>query len=136
MARVTVEDCILRIPNRFDLVMLAAQRARDVSAGSALTIDRDNDKNPVVALREIAEDKLDLDAIQQSIVKNLSVHKEPEEPEDEGGFGTGETDMLADLMKNEAAAGVQNSRGRRVRGRSRGDGGRCPRGRNGGRLSA
>jgi DNA-directed RNA polymerase subunit omega len=93
MARVTVEDCILRIPNRFDLVMLAAQRARDVSAGSALTI---------------AEDKLDLDAIQQSIVKNLSVHKEPEEPEDEGGFGTGETDMLADLMKNEAAAGVQS----------------------------
>jgi DNA-directed RNA polymerase subunit omega len=107
MARVTVEDCILRIPNRFDLVMLAAQRARDVSAGSALTLDRDNDKNPVVALREIAEDKLDLDAIQQQIVKNLSVHKEPEEPEDEGGFGTGETDMLADLMKNEAAAGVQ-----------------------------
>jgi len=107
MARVTVADCIMRIPNRFVLVMLAAQRARDVSAGSALTIDRDNDKNPVVALREIAEDKLDLDAIKQSIVKNLSVHKEPEEPEDEGGFGTGETDMLADLMKNEAAAGVQ-----------------------------
>ncbi len=96
--------------------MLAAQRARDVSAGSALTIDRDNDKNPVVALREIADDKLDLDAIQQSIVKNLSVHEEPEEPEDEGGFGTGETDMLADdCMKNEAAAGVQKPRGRRIR---------------------
>jgi DNA-directed RNA polymerase subunit omega len=87
--------------------MLAAQRARDISAGSALTLDRDNDKNPVVALREIAEDKLDLEATQNAIVKNLSIHKEPEEPEDEGGFGTGETDMLADLMKNEAAAGVQ-----------------------------
>ena len=55
MARVTVEDCILQVPNRFDLVMLAAQRAREISAGAPLTIDRDNDKNPVVALREIAE---------------------------------------------------------------------------------
>ena len=107
MARVTVEDCVDKVENRFELVLLASHRARMIASGAPLTIDRDNDKNPVVALREIAEDKLDLDAIQQSIVKNLSVHKEPEEPEDEGGFGTGETDMLADLMKNEAAAGVQ-----------------------------
>ena len=126
MARVTVEDCILRIPNRFDLVMLAAQRARDVCAGSALTIDRDNDKNPVVALREIAEDKLDLDAIQQSIVKNLSVHKEPEEPEDEGGFGT-ERDRHAGRPHEERGGRRRaDARGRRVRGRSRGDGGRAP----------
>jgi DNA-directed RNA polymerase subunit omega len=54
MARITVEDCIQRVPSRFELVMLAAQRARDISAGSSLTVDRDNDKNPVVALREIA----------------------------------------------------------------------------------
>ncbi len=61
MARVTVEDCVERIPNRFDLVMLAAQRSRDVSAGSPLTVDRDNDKNPVIALREIADGTVDLE---------------------------------------------------------------------------
>ena len=93
--------------------MLAAQRARDFSAGAALTIDRDNDKNPVVALREIAEDKLDLDAIRAVDREEPAASiSEPEEPEDEGGFGTGETDMLADLMKNEAAAGGRDSRGR------------------------
>ena len=59
MARVTVEDCVEKIPNRFELVMLAAQRARNISAGAELTIDRDNDKNPVVALREIAEQTVD-----------------------------------------------------------------------------
>lgn len=58
MARVTVEDCVDRVPNRFDLVVLAGQRARDISSGSELLVDRDNDKNPVVALREIAEDQL------------------------------------------------------------------------------
>ena len=60
MARVTVEDCVLKVPNRFDLVMLAAQRARDISAGAPLTLDRDNDKNPVVALREIADETVEL----------------------------------------------------------------------------
>ena len=59
MARVTVEDCVLKVPNRFDLVMLSAQRARDISAGATLTVERDNDKNPVVALREIAEATVD-----------------------------------------------------------------------------
>ena len=59
MARVTVEDCIVQVPNRFELVMFAAQRARDISAGAQITLDRDRDKNPVVALREIAETKLD-----------------------------------------------------------------------------
>jgi DNA-directed RNA polymerase subunit omega len=62
MARVTVEDCIDKVDNRFRLVLLAAHRARNISAGAELTLDRDNDKNPVVALREIAEEKLDLDA--------------------------------------------------------------------------
>ena len=66
MARVTVEDCIEKIPNRFRLVLMAAHRARNISAGSALTIDRDNDKNPVVALREIADETLDMDMLKDS----------------------------------------------------------------------
>ena len=59
MARVTVEDCVEKVPNRFELVMLAAQRSRDISAGAEITVDRDNDKNPVVALREIADETVD-----------------------------------------------------------------------------
>lgn len=83
MARITVEDCVLKIPNRFDLVLVAAQRARDVSAGAALTVDRDNDKNPVVALREIAEETMNLDALRQSLVQSLQRHVEQDEPADE-----------------------------------------------------
>ncbi|HEX9809112.1 MAG TPA: DNA-directed RNA polymerase subunit omega [Alphaproteobacteria bacterium] len=83
MARITVEDCVLRIPNRFDLVLVAAQRAREVSAGAVLTVDRDNDKNPVVALREIAEGTIDVDAARQSLVQSLQRHVEQDEPEDE-----------------------------------------------------
>jgi len=71
MARVTVEDCIVRVPNRFDLVMLAAQRARDISAGAQLTIDRDNDKGPVVALREIAGETVELDRLTDSLIRGL-----------------------------------------------------------------
>lgn len=83
MARVTVEDCIVEVPNRFDLVMLAAQRAREVSAGAPLTVDRDDDKNPVVALREIAERSVDLEHLQASIVQGLQKHVEMEEAEEE-----------------------------------------------------
>lgn len=71
MARITVEDCIGRVPSRFELVMLAAQRARDISAGSALTVDRDNDKNPVVALREIAEQTVKPDELRESLITSL-----------------------------------------------------------------
>ena len=71
MARVTVEDCIDKIPNRFDLVLAAAQRARHISAGNPLTIDRDNDKNPVVALREIADETIDPDKLRDDIVNGL-----------------------------------------------------------------
>ena len=71
MARVTVEDCVEKIPNRFDLVLLASHRSRNISAGSALTIDRDNDKTPVVSLRELAEETLDLDDLRDSLVSNL-----------------------------------------------------------------
>jgi DNA-directed RNA polymerase subunit omega len=84
MARITVEDCVVRVPSRFELVMLAAQRARDVSAGAPLSIDRDNDKNPVVALREIAEDTLDLDHLRYELVHGLRRHLdvEPDVPMD------------------------------------------------------
>ena len=71
MARVTVEDCVDKVPNRFDLVLLAAQRARDVSGGSELTIDRDRDKNPVVALREIAEQTIKPKELREALVTNL-----------------------------------------------------------------
>lgn len=70
MARVTVEDCVLNIPNRFDLVITAAQRAKQISSGSPLTQDRDNDKDAVVALREIADQTIDIDLVQEELVQN------------------------------------------------------------------
>ena len=83
MARVTVEDCIERVPNRFELVMLAAQRARNMSAGAELTVDRDNDKNPVVALREIADETINLEEIENALVQGLQKHVERDEPDEE-----------------------------------------------------
>ena len=71
MARVTVEDCVEKIPNRFDLVLLAAHRSRNIAAGSALTVDRDNDKTPVVSLGELAEENLDLTDLRDSLVTGL-----------------------------------------------------------------
>jgi DNA-directed RNA polymerase subunit omega len=83
MARITVEDCVLKVPNRFELVMLAAQRARDVSAGAPLAVERDNDKNPVVALREIAEGEVELDHLRYELIHGLRRHVEIEDrPED------------------------------------------------------
>lgn len=100
MARVTVEDCVLQVPNRFQLVMLASQRAREISAGGQLTIDRDNDKNPVVALREIADTTLNLDTLADSLVKGLQRQVEQDEPEEEGaGFGAGAGDLLAEMQQ-------------------------------------
>lgn len=89
MARVTVEDCVEKIPNRFELVALAAQRARHISAGAPLTIDRDNDKNPVVALREIADETIQLDEIEEALVSSLQKHIPMDEAVDE-----------ADLVEN------------------------------------
>lgn len=83
MARVTVEDCVLQVPNRFQLVMLAAQRAREISAGSQLTIDRDNDKNPVVALREIADKKIASDDLREDFIHSMQKYVEVDEPEAE-----------------------------------------------------
>ena len=83
MARVTVEDCIDKIPNRYELLMVAAQRAKDISSGSPLTVDRDNDKNSVVALREIAEETVSIEELQRSLVMGLQKYGEVEEPEEE-----------------------------------------------------
>ena len=83
MARVTVEDCVVKIPNRFDLVMVAAQRAREIASGASITLDRDNDKNPVVALREIADETVNISGLQESLVKGLQRQVEVDEPEEE-----------------------------------------------------
>jgi DNA-directed RNA polymerase subunit omega len=109
MARVTVEDCVLKVPNRFELVLLAAQRARNISRGEQLTIDRDNDKNPVVALREIAEETLGLGDLEQDLVKSLSRVPEPE-PIDEEVMDLIPTDQnifgLQDVSAEEEAAAM------------------------------
>ncbi len=97
MARVTVEDCIREIPNRFDLVMLASQRGRQIAAGSPLTIERDNDKNPVVALREIAEKTVNLDELQEGLIQGLQKHLKSDEPDEE--------DIIELLAEEHAYAG-------------------------------
>lgn len=83
MARVTVEDCVDKIPNRYDLVLIAAQRARDISAGAPLCVERDNDKNSVVALREIAENKVSIENLQHSLVMGLQKFVETDETDNE-----------------------------------------------------
>ncbi len=83
MARVTVEDCVDKVPNRFELVMLAAHRAREISAGSQLTLDRDNDKNPVVALREIAEETQLADDLRERLIESNQTQIEVDEPEED-----------------------------------------------------
>jgi DNA-directed RNA polymerase subunit omega len=82
MARVTVEDCVVKIPNRFELVLLAAQRAREITSGAPMTVERDDDKNPVIALREIAEETVVLDGLKDSLVRGMQKHVEIDEPEE------------------------------------------------------
>jgi len=82
MARVTVEDCVIKVPNRFDLVLLAAQRAREIASGAPLTVERDDDKNPVIALREVAEETIALDQLRDSLVRGMQKHVEMDEPEE------------------------------------------------------
>lgn len=93
MARVTVEDCVDKVPNRFELVMLAAHRAREISAGSAITVDRDNDKNPVVSLREIADETQLSDDLRERMIESHQTQIEVDEPEE---------DSMALLMGAEA----------------------------------
>jgi DNA-directed RNA polymerase subunit omega len=97
MARVTVEDCVEKIPNRFELVAIAAQRARHISAGAAPTIERDNDKNPVISLREIADETVDTKELKEDLIKSLQRHVDQDEPED---------DLVDDLaIRQEMGAG-------------------------------
>ena len=101
MARVTVEDCIDKVENRFDLVLLASHRARMISSGSQITIDRDNDKNPVVSLREIAETTVSLEDLKEDLIHSLQKYVEVDEPEADdvpmiaGGGGSVDSDDAA-----------------------------------------
>ena len=83
MARVTVEDCVDKVPNRFDLVLLAAHRAREISTGSAITVIRDNDKNPVVSLREIADETQSADELRERLIESHQIQIEVDEPEED-----------------------------------------------------
>lgn len=83
MARVTVEDCVDKVPNRFDLVLLAAHRARGISDGSPITVERENDKNPVVALREIADGTVGVDELREQTIQSYQRHIEVDEPEED-----------------------------------------------------
>lgn len=99
MARVTVEDCVELVPNRFKLVKLASHRARALASGAELHVERDRDKNPVVALREIAEEKLELGSLEESLVKSYQKRIEPDRPEEE----------VVELMKSEEQGWVHSS---------------------------
>ncbi len=92
MARVTVEDCIDKVDNRFELVLLAGHRARQISQGAPITIERDNDKNPVVALREIAEETLSPGDLKEDLIHSLQKHVEVDEPEADGQEITDQSD--------------------------------------------
>ena len=105
MARVTVEDCVLRVPNRFELVMLAAQRARELSVGGQLTVERDNDKNPVVALREIAETTIPIDKLKDSLIQGLQKHADTDE------IGEEESTEMLELEESLIAAVQDGSLG-------------------------
>ena len=119
MARVTVEDCADKIPNRFDLVMLAAFRAREIATGSELTVKRDNDKNPVVSLREIADETQTADDLHERVIQSYQTQNEIDEPEDDatallmdpdgdgGPSKEGETDeerLLRQLTESEGSS--------------------------------
>jgi DNA-directed RNA polymerase subunit omega len=95
MARVTVEDCIDKVDNRFELVLLAGHRARQISQGAAITVPRDNDKNPVVALREIADETLSPGDLKEDLIHSLQKHVEVDEPESEGAEITDQTTAAA-----------------------------------------
>jgi DNA-directed RNA polymerase subunit omega len=106
MARVTVEDCILVVPNRFQLVMLAAQRSRELSVGGQPTVDRDNDKNPVVALREIADRTIDPAGVENALIGSLQKQPETEETAEEVDDLLGVESALTELTSPVVAAGV------------------------------
>ena len=104
MARVTVEDCVEKVENRFELVLLAGHRARAMSAGASLTIDRDNDKNPVVALREIAAESVELAELKEDYINSMQKHVEVDEPEEDPSILLGaspESEPVDTMMSEE-----------------------------------
>jgi DNA-directed RNA polymerase subunit omega len=101
MARVTVEDCIDKVDNRFELVLLAGHRARLLSQGAPLTIDRDNDKNPVVALREIADETLSPGDLKEDLIHSLQKHVEIDEPESDAAEIADQSEAAAGEAQNE-----------------------------------
>lgn len=108
MARVTVEDCIDKVDNRFELVLLASHRARQISQGAAITIDRDNDKNPVVALREIADETLSPDDLKEDLIHSLQKHVEIDEPEPDPAtlIAAGGVSVAADAEDDDAPEAI------------------------------
>ncbi len=113
MARVTVEDCIDKVENRFDLVLLASHRARMISSGSAITVNRDNDKNPVVALREVAEETVSPGDLKEDLIHSLQKYTEVDEPEPEvvpmipGAGGSDDNVVMDRMSEEELLAGLQ-----------------------------
>jgi DNA-directed RNA polymerase subunit omega len=116
MARVTVEDCVDKVENRFELVLLASHRARMISAGSEITVDRDNDKNPVVALREVADETISPQDLKEELIHSLQKYTEVDEPEPEAvpliaGTATGadsdEPDQMDRMTEEQLLAGLQ-----------------------------
>ncbi len=101
MARVTVEDCIDKVTNRFDLVLIAAGRARQISAGAELTVPEDNDKQSVIALREIAEETILADTLRDNVIQSMQRHVEVDEPE--------EDDMEAQMLSHQFADNIEGS---------------------------
>lgn len=107
MARVTVEDCVKKIPNRFDLVIAAAQRSREISNGIAIEVDRDNDKNPVVSLREIASEAVDAESLQERFIRSMqkNLNKEDNEIEEEASL---EEEFAAYLNESNSENNINN----------------------------
>lgn len=105
MARVTVEDCVTKVPNRFDLVLYAGQRSRQIASGEPLLVERDNDKNPVVSLREIAEDKILPEELMESIIQAAQKHVEVDEPEED------DIDLLRKAVGGGSEAGDETPTG-------------------------
>ncbi|MEX6505786.1 DNA-directed RNA polymerase subunit omega [Jiella sp. M17.18] len=107
MARVTVEDCVDKVENRFELVLLASHRARQISQGQQITVDRDNDKNPVVALREIADETLSPGDLKEDLIHSLQKHVEVDEPEQQPQPAAPQRRITAEAAPAEAAAAPQ-----------------------------
>jgi DNA-directed RNA polymerase subunit omega len=114
MARVTVEDCVDKVPNRFDLVLLSAHRARQLSGGAEPLVDRDRDKNPVVALREIAHKSLKADDLREDYIKSMQKHAEIDEPEETPDAPEGDNMLHRQLTEEELLRALTNEAQRRA----------------------